>query len=267
MKDDIAARLRSVLSAAGIPQEGFPVKVSVPLLLSVKAVVTFEGFSAEPISAKEFAVPGEYKRSKRMSKELYMAGVWKGGAGAGPGGLMHSMATGATGFDDSEEDSEAEGAVEELDQDPVFSDDFSGDEGSDAADSCNSRQASSVGTGNGSSSQGLSRAGNESQSRGGGAQGPSSAHHGHGLPPSKSHHNLGNGSAHPGSNLQGIEDMGGRRTGGRASLFPVAGKGQGDGGGGRTRPGSAPIPIPPPQNAVSDRKRGSVGGRSYDNTR
>ncbi|CAN0243340.1 unnamed protein product, partial [Laminaria digitata] len=83
VRDDMAARLRSVLSLAGIPQEGFPVKVSVPLMMTVKAVVTFENFTTEGIDPRTFMVPTEFKRSRRMSKEKYIAGVGSGRGGGG----------------------------------------------------------------------------------------------------------------------------------------------------------------------------------------
>ncbi|CBJ29477.1 conserved unknown protein [Ectocarpus siliculosus] len=112
VRDDMAARLRSVLSLAGIPQEGFPVKVSVPLMMTVKAVVTFENFRSDGIDASNFVIPSDYHRSRRMSKEKYIAGVGTGGeGGGGGGGGRQNMDRGASGnFEsDDEEEEEEEG--------------------------------------------------------------------------------------------------------------------------------------------------------------
>eukprot|EP00752_Nemacystus_decipiens_P009980 g8900.t1 len=104
VRDDMAARLRSVLSLAGIPQEGFPVKVSVPLMMTVKAVVTFENFRSDGIDPSNFVVPAEYQRSRRMSKEKYIAGVVSAGGGGGGGG--ESGERGNSGAMDSDDDDE-----------------------------------------------------------------------------------------------------------------------------------------------------------------
>ncbi|CAM9786219.1 unnamed protein product, partial [Pylaiella littoralis] len=119
VRDDMAARLRSVLSLAGIPQEGFPVKVSVPLMMTVKAVVTFENFRSDGVDKRDFVIPSEYKRSRRMSKEGYIAGV-----GSGAGGAFGETSQAGTVVDSEEEEEEeeeededgVEGFVDEVDE-------------------------------------------------------------------------------------------------------------------------------------------------------
>ena len=98
-------------------------KVSVPLMMTVKAVVTFENFRSESIDPRNFIVPREYKRSRRMSKEKYMAGVAAAakaveeGRGAGTGG---GGTPGALDSDDEEEEEDledegvGEGEIEEV---------------------------------------------------------------------------------------------------------------------------------------------------------
>lgn len=46
-----------------------------PLWMTVKAVVTFENFRADAVDKSDFYIPTEYKRSRRMSKEQYIAGA------------------------------------------------------------------------------------------------------------------------------------------------------------------------------------------------
>ncbi|CAM9627044.1 unnamed protein product, partial [Phaeothamnion confervicola] len=73
MKDDLIQRLRSVLTSAGVPRHGFPVKINVPLVLSVKAVVSFENFSQDPASLSDdvFELPRDYAYSARISRAFY----------------------------------------------------------------------------------------------------------------------------------------------------------------------------------------------------
>lgn len=101
-----------------------PRQVSVPLMMTVKAVVTFENFKAGSVERSNFDVPAPYKRSRRMSKELYMAGVSEAAAAAGAsggGGAIGANAGGgaaaASESDDEEEEEEEEVEVEEDEED------------------------------------------------------------------------------------------------------------------------------------------------------
>lgn len=72
-------------------------------MMTVKAVVTFENFRADVITPGNFIVPHEYKRSRRMSKEKYIAGV-AGSGGAGIGGTGIGSTSGAFETDDDEDE-------------------------------------------------------------------------------------------------------------------------------------------------------------------
>lgn len=85
-------------------------------MMTVKAVVTFENFHNDGIDPRNFVIPPEYKRSRRMSKEKYIAGVARGeGDGAGGPGGSGGPGTGVGGNsgayesdDDDEEEEEEE---------------------------------------------------------------------------------------------------------------------------------------------------------------
>lgn len=79
-----------------------------PLMMTVKAVVTFENFRSESVDPRNFVVPREYKRSRRMSKEKYMAGVAAAAASASGGGKGGNF--------DSDDEEEEEVEVEEEDE-------------------------------------------------------------------------------------------------------------------------------------------------------
>ncbi|CAN0420909.1 unnamed protein product, partial [Ectocarpus sp. 8 AP-2014] len=177
VRDDMAARLRSVLSLAGIPQEGFPVKVSVPLMMTVKAVVTFENFRSDGIDASNFVIPSDYQRSRRMSKERYIAGVGARGEGGGAGGGRQNMDRGASGnFESDDEEEEEEGVFvteagvserellrrraasrnafdDDEEDDSDFDDDDMSDEGTTPASSPRRRKSLSNGNGSGTNGE------------------------------------------------------------------------------------------------------------------
>lgn len=88
--------------------------MSVPLMMTVKAVVTFENFRSDGIDPSNFVVPAEYQRSRRMSKERYIAGVVTGGAGAG-GECEDRGNSGALDSDEEEEEGDFVDDVDEAD--------------------------------------------------------------------------------------------------------------------------------------------------------
>ena len=49
-----------MLEQHGVPQDEFPVKATVPLMLGVQAVVTFEKFSPSAVAGTHFDIPPEY---------------------------------------------------------------------------------------------------------------------------------------------------------------------------------------------------------------
>ena len=53
-------RLQCMLEQHGVPQDEFPVKATVPLMLGVQAVVTFEKFSPSAVAGTHFDIPPEY---------------------------------------------------------------------------------------------------------------------------------------------------------------------------------------------------------------
>ena len=61
MKDAAVERLQCMLEQHGVPQDEFPVKATVPLMLGVQAVVTFEKFSRDAVAEPHFDIPPEYK--------------------------------------------------------------------------------------------------------------------------------------------------------------------------------------------------------------
>lgn len=73
-------------------------------MMTVKAVVTFENFRAGTVDKTNFIVPPEYKRSRRMSKELYIAGVSGTAAGGAIGGDGGGGQAGAFETDDDDDD-------------------------------------------------------------------------------------------------------------------------------------------------------------------
>ena len=60
MKDAAVERLQCMLEQHGVPQDEFPVKATVPLMLGVQAVVTFEKFSPSAVAGTHFDIPPEY---------------------------------------------------------------------------------------------------------------------------------------------------------------------------------------------------------------
>lgn len=91
----------------------------------MKAVVTFENFRAVAIDKSTFFVPMEYKRSRRMSKELYIAGV--SGAAGRAGGMGGAGVGGAFETDDDDDD-------EDDDDDGVDLDGADGEDGGAMSD-------------------------------------------------------------------------------------------------------------------------------------
>lgn len=91
-------------------------QVSVPLMMTVKAVVTFENFRSDGIDPSNFVVPADYQRSRRMSKEKYIAGVVTGGgSGGGGGGGGEGDDRANSGAMDSDEEEEGD-FVDDVDE-------------------------------------------------------------------------------------------------------------------------------------------------------
>lgn len=83
-------------------------------MMTVKAVVTFENFRSDGIDPSNFVVPAEYQRSRRMSKEKYIAGVVTGGGGGGGGEGGERGNSGAMDSDDEEEEGDFVDDVDEA---------------------------------------------------------------------------------------------------------------------------------------------------------